>query len=254
MSFSSPPQAPDPGQVAQNQYQYNVAAGQKQQQLNEINQAGPYGSLTYVPDPSAPGGMRLVTGLQGAAGTNYGTYGNLANNVAGMYGSAPNLDPSTMTNTTMAMENQYLAPWFNQQNSNMTAQLANEGFAPGSEGYTNAMRGLTEGQQGTMANTFLQAEPQAFNQAVQSYQLPMQTMQQLYGLTQPNFQQTPQTQVQPPNYAGLAEQNYQDQLKQYQANQAGMWGIGSALAGGLGQSAGSWGPAAMDFASTALLM
>ena len=261
MSFSGAPQPPDPTSTSAMQQSYNTQAAKKQQALNMIGQNTPFAAMQYVKDPSAPGKYRLQYGFAGPDQQNYGTLGNLAGNTAGMYSQAPNLDPSQMTNTTMAMEAQYLQPWFKQQNDNMAARLQNMGFAPGSEGYTNAMRGLTEGQQGTMANTFLQAEPMAFNQAVQNYQLPMQTEQGLMGMLNPGFQQTPQAQVQPPNYAGLAENNYDQQMKQYQAQQQGMWGIPTAMAGGwaragfpgAGAAAGAAGDAAGSLISSYIM-
>jgi hypothetical protein len=245
MSLSAP-SSPDPMATSNQQSAYNTAAGQQQQKMNMVNQSTPYGSLNYTADPNSPSGysanvsltpqqQQLLNTQQGTQQTIAGAGANLGNSIANKFSNGMNLDPSTMTNTTMAMENQYLQPWFNQQNSNMTAQLANEGFAPGTEAYTNAMRGLTEGQQGTMANTFLQAEPMAFNQAIQSYTAPLQAEGSMFGLsspTGPNFQQTPQEQIQPPNYAGLAQSNYQNQMQQYGNTMSGLSGIASAGVGG----------------------
>ena len=78
-------------------------------------------------------------------------------------------------------------------------------------------------------------EPTAFSQAVQQYQLPLQTEQSLVSGAAPQgptFQPTPTAQVQPPNYTGTVEQQYGQQLAANTAAQSGMWGIPTALAGG----------------------
>lgn len=245
MSFSQP-KPPNPYTTSDSQAIYNQQAATAQNKTNSYNQNTPYGSLSYTADPNSPSGYDINTSLtpqqqqllntqQGTQATVGGAGEALAGNEAANWANGPNLDPSTMTNTTLAMENKYLQPWFKQQNDNMTAQLQNEGFAPGTEAYTNAMRGLTEGQQGTIANTFAQIEPQAFQQAVTSYQLPLQAEQQLMGMsspTGPTFQQTPTAQIQPPNFSNLAEQNYQNQMQQYGSMMSGLSGIASAGVGG----------------------
>lgn len=200
---------------------------------------------------NSAGAGNITTGnILGAGATGADLLGSAAN----FYSTPPNLDPSTMTNTTLGMEEQYLNPWFNQQRGDLTATLANQGIAPGSEAYKQATAGLDEAQGGTIAKTFTSAEPLAFNQAVTSYGLPLATTGALgesllgtetsalptfmqggqgalpwlagYAAPQmPQFQQTPTVQEQPANYQGLTEQNYQQQMAQYQAMLSGLFGL-----------------------------
>lgn len=260
MSLSAPT-PPDPRQTANTQQQYNTLSAEQQQAMNMVGQNNPYGSLSY--DVS---GVDPVTGLPkytastqlnpwqqyllnqqqatqaGAGGAGAGLLGD----VAKFYSQPPNLDPSQITSNTLGMEQKYLDPWFKQQTSDLTAGLRNQGIAPGSEAYDRATQALQEAQSGTIAHTFAQIEPQAFQQAATAYQMPLATTgalaQALLGYaspTMPNWIQTPNAQMQPANYAGLAEENYKQQNANYQNMLSGLFSIPSAFAGGAGKALGT---------------
>lgn len=242
----SSPKPPDPYATAQTQNQFDVAAAQKTAQLGMTGQQTPYGALAYSADPNSPSGytatqtlspqqqalLNLQTGAQTGIG---GAAQGLGQNIGGMYGSMPNIDPSTTLNQLIKWNQAYNQPIFQQQRSNLAGQLANQGLTPGSEAYNNALN-LQARNEGDVQNQFFaQAEPLAFGQAVQQYQLPLQAESQLLGLAAPqgpNYVSTPQPQVQPPNYQGLVQQNYQNQLAQQQAMMSGLFGIPTSLAGG----------------------
>lgn len=273
MSFGAP-KPPDARNTADIQQGYNINAANKQQQLNMLNQSTPFGSLNWMPDANAPGGYSenvtlapeqqalleqqnrnkaiiagLTGGFAGTADTLAGNAGTLAENTAGMYSAAPNLDPSAITNKLLDWQTKYVQPIFNQQSSNLEAQLRNQGLAPGSEAYNNAKNLLARNQGDVTNQFFAQDEPLAFSQEVQKYQLPAQTISALLGAggsaagtagavtgaggpQGPAFQQTPTEQIQPANYQGLAEQNYQQQNQNYENTLAGLFGIPTAVAGG----------------------
>lgn len=65
MGKSAPkaPPPPDPRVVAQEQADANIRTAQEQQRLNMIGSSGPEGSVSYVADPTQPGGYRQVTSL-----------------------------------------------------------------------------------------------------------------------------------------------------------------------------------------------
>lgn len=107
------------------------------------------------------------------------------------------------------------------------------------------MAGYNAGMQGRGAQT---------NEALAAYNAAMQSRNQLnneyltnrtgpineiLGLAsgsqvqQPNFVNTPGTQMSPVDYSGLVNQQYQGQLANYQAGMSGMFGLGSSLIGGL---------------------
>ena len=81
-----------------------------------------------------------------------------------------------------------------------------------------------------------QNEGQAFNQALQQYQLPLQTIAALKGTqpVSPVFGATPAAQVQPPNYQAAAQNDFQNRQGQFQNTMAGV----GQLAGGFGNIAG----------------
>jgi hypothetical protein len=258
MSFSAP-KPPDPNATAQAQMQYNTQAAQTQQKLNQTNQTNPYGTMTYVADPSSPSGYTLQTALsapqQNLLNTQQGTQAilgntarNLATNTAGMYGSAPNfqpLDTSGLVTTLNNWQQKYQQPLFDQQSSNLEAQLRSQGLTPGSEAYNNA-KNLLARNQGDVTNQFmtnnigtgLQAQAQNFGQQVQNYELPLQTEATLFGAAAPmapNFQATPTVNIQPANYQGAVQANYDAQLKNYEntwnnLGKLGTAGVGLAMA------------------------
>jgi hypothetical protein len=273
MSFGSQPTPPDPSLTSNAQQQFNIDAAKQQNQVNSYNQQNPYGSMSYVADPNSPSGYSLNTQYsapqQGLYNTQVGTQQlagntaqNLLRNTASMYSQAPDITKGTqgIASYLNQMQQAYQQPIFNQQQSNLDAQLRNQGLTPGSEAYNNAQNLLARNQ-GDVQNQYLtQNEGQAFNQAVQQYQLPLQTIGSLYGASQPtgpNFQQTPTAQIQPPNYQGAAQANYQAQLNNYQQQNANLAKLGAAgigligapftggtsLAGGLGSIFGGGGTA-----------
>ncbi len=244
--FGDKPTPPDPTQTANAQQGYNLQAGQTQNQINSYGQSNPYGNMNYVADPSSPSGYRINTSLsaplQSIFNTQTGTIGNLAQNTAGMYSHAPNfqaLDPSQIAGTLNSWSQKYQQPLFDQQSSNLEAQLRNQGLAPGTTAYDNA-KNLLARNQGDVTNQYLtsnlgnalQAQQQNFGQQVTNYQTPLQTMGALEGTIpgNPTFAQSPTAQIQPANYAGIAEQNYQSQNQNYQNNVNNIAKLGTSAA------------------------
>lgn len=244
MSFGAP-SPPDPNVTAQTQQNYNTQAATTQQNLNSYNQNSAYGSINYVPDSSSPSGYRLETSYsptqQGLYNTATGTQAvagqtaqNLLKNSAGMYSQPFNGNNSAVTNQLNQWSGQYLQPIFDQQSSNLEAQLRNQGLTPGSEAYNNA-KNLLARNQGDVTNQYLQQnEGQAFNQALQSYEAPLQTISGLYGIAAPQGptqQQTPTVNIQPANYQGAVQSNYQGQLQNYENTWNNIGKLGTAAVG-----------------------
>jgi hypothetical protein len=264
MSLSSPavPPVADASAVANTQQNFNTSAAQQSQQGSMVNQSNPYGTLSYTQTGTNANGTpiysantQLSQAQQGLLNTLQGNQAT-AGNQAGALLTGANYggqDPSTVignatSGNTQALLNQetsYLNPFFSTQRSQLDTQLRNQGFAPGQPGYDNAMRGLDTNQGQTVTGFLASAEPAAYSQAVQSYQMPLSMAQQELGLSQPgsvgaNLVQTPQLSVQPSNYAGdVANQQqaqqaqYQAQLAQQNAMMSGLFGIGGSVLGGL---------------------
>lgn len=234
MSFGSAPTPPDPNTVASTQTNYNTAAAKTQNQVNSYDQSGPLGNVSYVADSNSPSGYSIQTsaGATGQPLINSAT--NLANASAGMYSSPYDLNAASQNTakTLNSWQQAYNAPIFGQQQSNLDAQLRNQGLSPGSEAWNNAQNLLARNQ-GDVTNQYLtQNQGQAFNQALTAYQTPLQTISGLLQTGAPQgFQGTPNAQVQPANYAGAAQNAYQGQLQNYENNQNNYAKLGTAAIG-----------------------
>lgn len=250
MSFSQP-SSPDPMSTAGQQQTFNNQAARSTNQINSYNQSTPYGSLSYAQDPNSPSGysvnvalspaqQQLLNTQQGTQQTLGNTGNALASNVSGMYSVNPNIDGSAVTKQLNNWQQQYQQPIFDQQSSNLEAQLRNQGLSPGSEAYNNA-KNLLARNQGDVTNQYLTMnQQQGYNQALQNYQLPLQTIQSLMGGSAPQgptFQGTPSTTDQPANYAGLAQQNFTNQQGQFQSTMSDLGQLAGAATG----LSGGWG-------------
>lgn len=235
--FGSAPTPPDPTATANAQQTYNQNAATAQNKTNSYNQSGPTGSMSYVADPNSPSGYSLQTQASSYGAPLLGAATNLANSSAGMYSQPYDLNAATgaTAKTLNNWQQQYLQPIFNQQQSNTDAQLRNQGLTPGSEAYNNAQNLLARNQ-GDVTNQYLtQNEGQAYGQALQNYQLPLQTIAGLAQTGAPTgFQQTPTAQVQPANYQGAVQNNYDQQMQNYQNN---VNGVGKLISSGVSLAA-----------------
>ena len=249
--FFGQPQAPNPTATSNTQAQYNLGAATSQQELNNVNQTTPYGSLTYSQTGTNPDGtpifsanQTLTPQISALLNTGIGTQtemagdaNTLASNLGSSLTQAPNLDPSQITNTAMANEQRYMQPFFTQQNSNLESQLQNQGIEPGSQAYNNSLQQLQENQGNTMASTYSTIEPQAYQQALSTYQAPINTLGTLLGESQAptvnsSLVSTPQASVAAPNYQQQVNQNYQNQVASSNNMMSGLFSIPSTLLGG----------------------
>jgi hypothetical protein len=250
MSLSAP-SPPDPYKVAAAQTQTNESTAKYQQEMNMVNQTNPWGSINYSQTGTNADGSPIFSAnttynpaeqnlFNTAVSTQTGlgkAANNLINNLGPSLSQAPNLDPSRLTGQMMDWFNKYESPIWNQQQSNLDSKLAAQGITQGSDAWNNAQN-LQARNVGDATNQYLmQAEPTAFNQAVTSYQLPIQTLGTLLGQSQPgsvtqNTAATPSTNISPANISGDIYQSYQGKLGNYQDTMNGIFGLGSAALGG----------------------
>ena len=264
MSLSQPnAQETNPAILAPIQQAFNEQAGVNQIGLNAINQVTPFGSLTYTGTPGngmyatqelTPQLQTLLNQFQNTQGTIANTASNLAGTFGNLYGQPPDLlgMSSPQVQAQMAAFNSYMQPTYKNQLSNLQSQLQDQGITQGSAAWDNAMRGYYTSQDQANAAALMQFEPQAYAQAVQNYQLPMQTLAGLFGMTSPSasisgvsqpFVNTPTASVQPPNYQGQAQNYYQNQQNQFQNTMGGLGTLASGLGTGLFGGAGGLGGA-----------
>lgn len=271
MSLSSPtpPTPQDPNAVAATQQGYNVDSGVASQAGSQVNQLTPYGSLTYQQSGTGPSGVPLYTAttslspqqqqlLNTLQGTQQ-TAGNQANSLLtnANYGGQNPADvvgnmTSGNTQALLDKETSYLNPYFTTQTQQLDTKLRNQGLQPSPSAnpsdpsswgpYERAMNQNAQNQNQSVTGFLAQAEPAAYQQAVSSYGLPLQTAQTLLGDSQPTgptFQNTPGLTVQPANYTGAVanyntaqQQAYQNQLQQQNAMMSGLFSIASNGLGG----------------------
>ncbi|WP_175492666.1 tail fiber domain-containing protein [Methylocapsa palsarum] len=222
-----------------------------------VNQSTPYGTLTYSQTGTNPDGTPKYTATQQLSSAQQGllnqqqatqaTLGSDANQLAGNMASSltngPDLSNDALVKKMMGWQTDYMQPTFNNQNSNLDSQLAAQGITQGSAAYDNAKRQLQQSQSGTVENAMANTENQAYNQSLSTYQNQLSTLGSLLGSSAPanlssSFTQTPQEQVQPANYTGVAQQNYQNQNQQYANTMSGLFSIPSAVLGGWAQGGG----------------
>jgi hypothetical protein len=256
MSLSAP-SPPNPQATAAAQEQVNQQAATQQAEINDVNQVTPYGDLTYQQTGTSSDGTPQFTATtqlspqeqdlfnttvqtqQGAANS----ANNLIKNLGTELSSAPNLGNDDLINTMMGWQQKYMSPIFAQQQSNLNSQLAAQGITQGSDAYNNAQNLQARNVDNAYESALASDEGQAYNQAAESYQLPIQTLATLLGEGSPasansGLVQTPQEQIQPANEEGLVQQDYQSELNNYGNTMSGLFSIPSAVLGGWARAGG----------------
>lgn len=155
-----------------------------------------------------------------------------------------------------------LNPQFQRDEEALRARLINQGIGQGSQAYQREMdtfnqmrndarqQAILAGQQ--FGGTAQQQALQRRNQLIQEYDAQRNApLNEYIGLTSgvqvqnPQFTSQSYGGAQPVDYAGLVNQNYQNQMAQYNARQAGsnntmssLFGLGSSFLGAAGQAGG----------------
>ncbi len=258
MSFSQPT-PPDPGISSAIQSNLNQNAAQATSDINRGNLSTPFGSNQYTRDGLTQSLSQPVANqvqqFQNLQDQYHQTQDQVARNAAfpltnsfGQLYSQPAdmlAMSSPLVQAQMQAFNNYQRPLWTQQESNLDSKLHNQGIGQGSTAWNNAQRGQMQSEDQAQAATLLQAEPAAFNQAMQNYALPMQTLSGLLGITAPGAAATgtqlpfttqymPQTQIPSANYQGAAQNQFNAQQQQFQNTMSGLGTIGSGLVGAFG--------------------
>ena len=246
--FGKQPKSPDPTATAQAQSAYNKTAAQDTIKMNSMDRTGPFGSSTFQKDASGnPTGINtsLSPGMQTAA-----------NNVTGAVGAQTGLLPTTAFNpgtdaagirqSFVDQGMQYAQPEWARQDKNREITMTNRGLPIGSEAWTDAENQVGESRNqymGDLSNRAWQAganeEQRQFGNQLTQYQLPQQMaaggmglLAGMNGLT-PTAQQ-PQANVGSVDYAGLVNNQYNQQMA---AHNAKMQGLGQLAGAGMGMLA-----------------
>lgn len=247
------PTYPNPTQTANTQADFNVKAAQQQQAMSTMGQETPYGSLTYTTsiDPITglpkyqantkftPEQQALLDTLQNTKSITGQGGETLAGNTIGQYETAPDLIGGANSLTQQVLNSQ-LPAWerfMQPEREQLDTKLRNQGIMPGTPAYQQQVDALSNQQNLTKGQWLGNFEPQAFNQAQTQYQLPLENIQTLMGMSGPadlksSFTQTPTANVAAPDYSGQVSNQFDAQLKAQQNKIAQQNALMSALFGG----------------------
>ena len=261
------PASPDYVGAAKVTAEGNLQMAREAAAANRVNQVGPYGSLQYTQTGKDAQGNPMWTATQSLSPEQQKLYEQQTGLSQGLLGAAQkgmgNVDVSGVDqsqlpsyginpgeNYTDAMMRQ-MQPQLERDQASLNQNLANQGIGIGSEAYNTAQQ-----QQSDAANrarlqavtggmqTGLAANQQAFGQAAQNKQLPINLINALRGGSQvqsQNYIQAPQQattagpdMLSAANMSGQAAQNqYNAKMGQQNAMMGGLFSLGAgALSGG----------------------
>jgi len=139
-----------------------------------------------------------------------------------------------------------LDPQFAKNEDALRTRLTNQGIQPGSAAWNAEMTQFQQGKNDAYNQLYLSGNNQAFQQALAQRDLPINEISALMSgsqVSQPNFVSTPSTNVAGVDYTGLVNNNYNQQMQQYNTQMAqnnammgGLFGLGSAAAYGYAKS------------------
>jgi len=263
MSKPDAPTPPDPKQTAAASTGTNVATALANASLNQINQVGPNGSLTYnqsgstkFTDPytgqtyNIPKYTQTTTlspEQQQLYDLNNQTQQNLGNigvQQSGKIGELLNtpFDPATANKAVedkiASLGSARLDPMFERKRDALNTRLANQGIQIGSEAWKAATSQLGQDENDAYGQLFLNGQQQAFGQAQATRNQPINEITALMSgsqVSQPNFGATPQTTIPTTDTAGLINNQFSQQQQQYQTGVSqqnallgGLFGLGAA--------------------------
>lgn len=244
MGFLSAPKAPDPMQTAQAQMGLNRDTAITQQEMNMIGQQGPWGSVSYNQTGTSANGTpqyqqttTLSPSQQRIFNQSQAAQGNLAELAKTQSAQLQQTMKNPFSFSNQDAENwaydlgaQRLDPRMAQQQEALQTRLANQGVAPGSRAWEASMSQQGQNENDAYNQLMLQGRGQAFDEALTTYNNPLNTMTALLSNSQvqtpgQTMGATPQTGVGGVDYTGLVNQQYQGQLQNYQAQMGGLGGL-----------------------------
>jgi len=263
MGKPSAPPPPNPKDTAAASTGTNVATALANASLNNVNQVGPNGSLTYnqtgtskftdpytgqtydIPNYTqtttlSPDQQKLYD-LNNQTQQNLGNIGVQQSDKIGSLLNTP-FDPSTANKAVEdkidALGASRLDPRFARESDALATQLANQGIQPGSAAWKAQMDQFQQGKNDAYNQLYLNGNQQAFQQAVTTRNQPINEITALMSGSQvsnPTFGATPQTTIPTTDTAGIINSNfnqqqaqYQTQLQQQNALMGGLFGLGAA--------------------------
>ncbi len=248
------PKQPDPQVVAEAQTKLNQETARTEAALNRVNEVGPFGSLTYsqlgpdqyqrevTVDPQTLDAIRkqqqLTSGL-------YDTGQQLLPGLQELLGQPIQTDFSEDRQRVEKALMDRLQPYLDRDRDALENKLINQGIRQEHDAYGKEFdtfnRGVNDARLAAIGQAG-QEESRLFNLQNQSRQQGLNEVLQLYGGGQidvPQFQGAAPVGINPADYQGQVNQNYQAQLQDYynklnQQNQTQgqLFGLGGSVLGG----------------------
>lgn len=266
--FKTPkaPKPPDPKQVAAAQTGSNVATATANAYLNNVNQVGPDGNVTYtydgfqtITDPSTGTTYRIprttqtttlsqqgqtLKGINDQTDINLATMGrDQSAKVAGILSSPIDLSNDAVEGRLFDLANARYAPQKAQDEETLRNRLAQQGIHAGTDAYDREMNNFNQSWNDRYNQLYLTGRQQGIQEILTGRNQPLNEIIGIGSGTQVGLPQfaAPLNQygIQGTDYAGLVNQNYQNQLGVYnqkvaaqQAALGGLFGLaGSAVSG-----------------------
>lgn len=256
------PKPPDPAKTAAAQTATNIGTAVAEGKLNQINQVTPDGTLTYTQEgtydyvdpltgrvhkiPLTTATTRLSQAQQAIKDQNDAAELNLATLARNQSGrldqllSRPlQLDNEAAEGRLLELGSKRLLPELNRRRQSLEQQMADRGIRPGSAAYDRAMLNLGEQENDAWNNLMLTGRSQAVNELLTERNQPLNEITALLSgaqVNQPNWINTPSSNVANTNYAEEVGRKYQADLAGWQAKQAqkqailgGLFSLGSAM-------------------------
>lgn len=241
--MGKPPSAPNPQATAAAQTASNKQTAISQAGLNATNQVTPYGNLTYSQIGTWGDGTPRFQATQSLSGagqqlfnTGMKTQQNLANLAQEQSGRLSGLlneplDWSQQQSYLNDLTAQNLNPQWDRLAEQNEQSLVNRGLRPGSTAYNNAQNEFLQSRSSAFNNANLNNFNSALSSQMQLRQAPINELLALAGqgqIQQPQFTNTPQTQVAGTDVAGITNAAFNQQMQGYNQNQATLGGLFSA--------------------------
>lgn len=264
MGKGSAPKPPDPAKTAAAQTSVNIGSAIAEGKLNQINQVGPDGSLTYSNSGTYDYRDPLTGKIHKIPLTTATTTLSEAQQKIKNQGDAAELNLATLANNQSSFLNDYMAkpfdgsndatearlmelggkrlnPQLDRSRSALETRLANQGIKIGSTAWDRAMESQGQKENDAYNQLLLTGHGQAFSEGQAIRNQPINEITALLSgsqVSQPNFVNTPQSSVANTDYAGLTQAGYQNELGAWQQKQqsqndliGGLFGMGAAFAG-----------------------
>jgi hypothetical protein len=261
MSKSKPPAPPDPIAVAGAQTGQNIGTAIAQQNLNNVNQVTPDGSLTYEqtgtyqwtdPNTGKVHDIPRYTATQTLSPTGSQTHAmgqeadlNLATlardqsaRLGTLLGTPVDLSNEAVEGRLMELGRARLDPALAQRQEGLRSSLSAQGIKEGSAAYDRAMSREHQSQNDAYNSLLLQGRGQAVQEAMAARNQPINEITALLSGSQvssPNFVNPNSANIANVDRAGLEMSAYNARLANWQQQQAqkqsimgGLFGLGSA--------------------------